>query len=95
MNHYEITERDVKSQTKSYLDLKGIDHFHILQGLGCYPGIPDRIMLYQGKTWMLEIKKPKGKLSPKQIDFQAMCERNGVPYVVVRSIEDLMEVIDG
>ena len=54
-------ETDLKSAVKQYLDLKGIFNYHLLQGLGAYKGLPDRVMHYKEKVHYLEIKKPKGK----------------------------------
>jgi hypothetical protein len=36
-----------------------------------------------------EVKRPGCKQSKKQIKFEARCLRNGVPYIVVYSVEDI------
>jgi hypothetical protein len=90
-----ITEADIKNQVKDYLSLKGYFHFPILQGLGAYKGIPDRIAIKDGRVLFLEIKKPVGwKQSDDQKDFQADIERSSGEYVLIRCLEDLMRVID-
>lgn len=38
-----VSENDVKAIVKDYLDIKGIFHFHNLQGMGSYLGVPDRM----------------------------------------------------
>lgn len=90
-----ITEADIKNQVKDYLSLKGYFHFPILQGLGAYKGIPDRIAIKDGRVLFLEIKKPVGwKQSDEQEDFQADIEGSKGEYILVRCLEDLMKVID-
>ena len=89
----ELTENDIKQQVKDYLAARGIFNYYLLQGMGAYKGVPDRIAHINGKVHYLEIKKPKGKLSPYQVAFKEQCERDGVPYHAIYQIEDLMEVI--
>ena len=88
-----LSENDVKRQVKDYLAARGIFNFFLLQGMGAYKGVPDRIAHINGVAHYLEIKKPGGKLSPHQIAFRDQCERDGVPYHEIYCIEDLMEVI--
>lgn len=89
-----INETHIKGQVRDYLAIKGIFNYHILQGMGAYKGIPDRIMHYKGKVVYLEIKKPKGKLSEHQLTFQQQCEDEDIDYLVIRSIEDLEEFLN-
>ncbi|MCK4339957.1 MAG: VRR-NUC domain-containing protein [Candidatus Cloacimonetes bacterium] len=88
-----ITENNVKKLVKDYLDIKGYFHFSILQGLGAYKGIPDRIAVKNGKTIYIEVKKPGGKQSEHQVEFQANIENAGGEYILVRCLEDLIEGI--
>ena len=91
---YEPTETDIKRQVKDYLKLKGVFHYHNLQGLGCYPGLPDMCLHLKDRVVYLEIKTPKGKLSMAQQLFKWQCEVDGIQYWVVRSVEDLEEKIN-
>jgi Holliday junction resolvase len=86
-----ITENDVKKQVKQYLSLKGWFHFHILQGLGAYKGIPDRIAIKDNRVLFIEVKKPTGVQSDDQITFQQNIEYQGGEYLLVRKLEDLQE----
>lgn len=86
-----ITESMVKSQVKDLLDASGIFHYHVLQGLGCYPGLPDRVMHLGGHVVYLEIKKPTGALSENQTKFQDQCSSDDVEYWVIRDVEDLQK----
>ena len=82
-------ETAIKKQIKDYLDVKKIWYFYIVQGLGAYKGIPDLFVVYEGKTYALEIKTEKGRLSEHQERFKEHYESNGGTYLVVRSIDDL------
>jgi Holliday junction resolvase len=88
-----ITENNVKRLTKDYLDIKGYFHFHILQGLGAYKGIVDRIAVKNGKVIFIEIKKPGGKQSEHQVKFQNDLERAGGEYILIECFEDLINKI--
>lgn len=87
-----ITENDIKRQCKDYLSAKGYFHFHILQGMGSYKGIPDIIAIKDNRVLFLEIKRPTGKQSEYQKAFQQNIEDHGGEYLLVKCVEDLMEV---
>lgn len=89
-----ITENDIKNQVKDYLSLRGYFHFPILQGLGAYRGIPDRIAIKGGKVLFLEIKRPGGKQSEYQKQFQSEIEGQGGEYYVIKCLEDLTKAIE-
>jgi len=89
-----ISENDVKRQVKDYLNLKGYFHFHILQGLGAYRGIPDIIAIKNNRVLFLEIKRPGGKQSDYQKQFQANIEGQGGEYYIIKSLQDLIKVIE-
>jgi len=91
---YKISENDIKRQVKNYLDIKGYFHFHILQGLGAFRGIPDMIAIRKGRVIFLEIKKPGGKLSEHQQRFKETMERVGGEYYVVRSLEEIIKILE-
>jgi len=55
-----IAEADIKNQVKDYLSLKGYFHFHILQGLGAFKGVPDRIAVKDGEV--TGYQKIRGKM---------------------------------
>lgn len=91
-----ISENDVKHQVKQYLDLKGWFNFHLLAGLGAYPGLPDRVAIKGGRTLYLEIKKPiGGKQSENQKLFQENIEKAEEEYILVKCLEDLIKVVEG
>ena len=88
-----ISENDVKKQAKQYLTLMGWFHFHILQGLGAFIGIPDIIALKAGRVLFLEIKKPGGKLSPGQIIFRDMILSHRGEYYKIDGLDRLIDII--
>ena len=88
-----ISENDIKRAVKDYLSIRGYFHFHILQGLGAYKGIPDIIAIKNNRVLFLEIKRPKGKQSEHQKNFQLFIEGHGGEYYIVRSLDDLIKII--
>ena len=90
-----VTETKVKKQIKEYLYIEQaagrLFHFHILQGLGCFAGSPDRVLILpKGITIWLEVKKVMGKMSPAQKNFREQCQNFGHHYLVVFSVDDLI-----
>ena len=87
-------ETDLKSIIKEYLLIKGVFSYPLLQGIGSYKGLPDRVMHTFGGVHYLEIKRPKGRLSPYQEAFKDQCKADEIPYHVIKSLEDLQEIIE-
>ena len=88
-----ISENDVKRQVKDYLSIKKYYHFPILQGLGAKRGIPDIIAIKNNRVLFLECKRPGGKQSDYQKQFQADIEGHGGEYYTVKSLDDLIKII--
>lgn len=55
-------------------------------------GIPDIIVIVNGKFVGLEVKRPKTYQSEAQKEFEYECKKNGGEYYVVRSIDDVMKI---
>jgi len=90
-----ISEDDIKNQVKDYLDLKGYFHFPLLAGMGSSKGIPDRIAIKNGRVYFIECKKPiGGKQSNDQIKFQQNIEKEKGKYILVKSLEDIIEALN-
>jgi len=89
-----ISENEIKKQVKDYLNITGWFNFHILQGMGAYKGIPDRIAAKNGKVLFIEVKKLGGKQSDYQKSFQEMIEKAGGIYILVNDLNDLIKAID-
>ena len=88
-----ITEANVKDQVKDYLSLKGYFHFPILQGLGAFKGVPDRIAVKDGRVLFIEVKRPGGRQSVDQIIFQNEIGIAGGEYILITCFEDLINKI--
>ena len=82
-------ENLVKAECKDWLGYNGFFQFPILQGLGCYPGIPDTIIVKAGIVLFNEYKGPKGKQSPGQVKFEQDLTEHGGLYLISRGYEDI------
>lgn len=57
------------------------------------PGLPDAVVFYQGRVWLMEVKQKAGKLKPAQVRFQA--KWTGPAVHIVRSVEDAIAMLSG
>ena len=56
-------------------------------------GVPDIMCLWRGAITLLEIKSPKGRLTPSQIDYHATALNVGVKVHVVHTpLEGLIAI---
>jgi len=91
-----ISENEIKHQVKQYLSIKGYFHFHLLAGMGCYPGLPDRIAIKDGQVYFIEVKKPVGsKHNDNQKEFKKRIEKEKGIYLLVKNLEDLIKGLEG
>jgi len=68
----------------------------ILGLIGLLAGCSDLVILLQGgKSLYVEIKKPKEKQSPEQIEFQARIENLSHTYLLWRSLDDCIDYFKG
>jgi len=79
---------------KDYLSIKGWFSFPLTAGMGSYKGICDRISIKNGRVLFIECKRPGGKQSDHQRQFQNDIWFKGGHYILVKCIEDLIEAID-
>lgn len=84
-----MKESEIRKQIQDYLQLKGWFTFYILQGLGSYRGAPDLIAAKNGEALFIEVKRPGGRQSDYQEEFQRNIEAAGCRYILARGIEDL------
>ena len=62
-----------------------------MQALGALEGVADLTLACAAPgpcLAYLEVKAPDGELTPAQIQFRALVEGMGIPYAIVRSIDD-------
>ena len=62
---------------------------------GAKKGIPDIWVILQGKTIGLEVKTATGRQSKEQKEIEERFKKNGAEYYIVRSLDDVKEVING
>lgn len=60
--------------------------FHVDQINGA--GIPDLLVSRHGSQWLIEIKRPKGKYTAKQVIWRSRFQ--GPPPLVLRTVEEAM-----
>ena len=67
--------------------------------MGVRPGVPDLCLLFPGgRTIFLELKAPKGKLSPHQADWIKATNAMGYTTLIVRDVHmvvGLVKIITG
>ena len=63
--------------------------------MGMKPGVSDLEIWIGEKTVYAEIKTPVGKQSTHQKKFEQRCVDHGREYVVLRSVEDAMIMLEG
>lgn len=91
---FKPTETIIKNQIKDYLAIQRIFNYPITQGLGSTPGLPDRVFHYKGRAGYIEVKTSKGRLSQYQLGFQEQCHKDGIPYIVARSVTDVAAALE-
>lgn len=64
--------------------------FHVDRVSGA--GIPDLLVSRHGSMWLIEIKRPKGKYTAKQIQWRSQFQ--GPPPRVLRTVEDALRFPD-
>ena len=63
--------------------------------LGIKAGCPDLHIVHAGKLFCLELKAPKGTLSPTQVQMIDRLKLCGVPTVVVKSLGEVEQALRG
>ncbi len=58
-------------------------------------GVPDRIVLYKGQCYFVELKRPGKDLRPLQKAVRRKFKKLGFKVYVIDSIESVGEFIDG
>jgi len=61
--------------------------------MGMTPGFSDLVVGWQGRMFCMEVKSQSGDQSDRQRDFAAWCASCGVPYRVVRSLDEAQQVM--
>lgn len=105
-SEYEPTESQVLDAVCQYLDVMGFFFFRVNNNAvydtkrevfrkhpkWAVKGVPDVVVMTNGKVVFVEVKTPKGVLSVDQRAFREMCKQERVPYHVVRCVADIQEI---
>lgn len=59
-----------------------------------FVGFPDIAFFYKDRFGFVEVKSKTGIQSDFQKEFQALCEKAGVPYILARCVEDVQRVVE-
>lgn len=65
-----------------------------LRDAGLVSGVPDLIILKDGRMYCLELKAPKGKLSPSQIITMDRLQHCGAQVAVAKSIDEALVTLE-
>ena len=87
-------ETGEKQAVKDYLSLMRYFHFPLTAGMGSYRGAPDRIAIKCGKVYAIEVKGPKGKLTPYEEGFALAWRASGGIYLH-GTFDDIREGLKG
>lgn len=69
------------------------DHARLttLKKMGLLPGVSDLVILSRGRAYCLEVKTQTGSQSDAQKLFERRCHETGIPYAVVRSVDEAIK----
>ena len=54
-------------------------------------GCPDALVGAHGRSWLVEVKRPKGTLTPAQVEFMASWK--GEKVYVVRDVDEMLKLL--
>jgi hypothetical protein len=66
----------------------------ILKGLGVRAGVPDVIVVKDGRTYALELKSPGGRLTAAQNAAHAALRAAGATVVTSYSLDDAISMLE-
>jgi len=94
LQYFRLKEKDILTYIRKYLRYGGWYVIRIHQGLGSHRGISDLICVKDGVVIFVECKSAKGRLSQDQQTFAENIKKHGGIYLLVRSIDDLVEQLE-
>jgi hypothetical protein len=87
----EIGKAGVEAEFVKAVRLSGGKAFKFVSEMN--RGVSDRIVVYPGQMWFVEVKRKSGKLSPLQIEFQKFITSLGLNHFVVYGLEGIKQFI--
>lgn len=104
-----MKEQDIQNQLAEYLIHKGyltvrinsgmfsigkrFIRAYIIKNSGKSTGMPDLIAFKDGNYLMIEVKKPKGKVSDSQKQFYNLVESFRLKYYIIESLNELEAIL--
>ena len=89
-----MKEKAIEKRIKEYLKtIDGLFYWKVFSGMYCTAGIPDIVICYKGQFIALEVKAPDGKPTALQVATIKRIRKAGGVAEVVRSVEEVREVI--
>ena len=89
-----ITEKDITRWIRHFLKLNDIYHWkHWQGGFTAQNGVSDILGLVNGRFLAIEVKKPGGKLSKKQIEFIEQIRKHGGIAFKAESVKDVIKYL--
>lgn len=101
-DEYDLQCEIVEALNKAWVPVFSVPNHLLKNGLaehkrevkaGFRKGAPDLIAGKDGKSYWLELKTQKGRQSLEQQSFQEIAQNFGAEYRVVRSIEDIKDLL--
>jgi len=65
----------------------------IFKSLGVVAGAPDLLLIFNGRTYALELKTAKGRLSPAQIWTQERMREAGATVATAVGIDEALDIL--
>jgi hypothetical protein len=103
-------EQDIQRAVFQHIAIRGVPNlfaFHpanggyrrpiearILQGQGVRAGVPDVILIHDGRTYALELKVEGGRATAKQLDAIAAMEAAGAYCAVAEGLDRALAVLE-
>lgn len=71
--------------------IKALEYFGASVTKVSMAGVPDLLVGFREKTYLIEVKSDAGKLTPAQVEWHANWK--GAAPIIVRSVEEAMQAI--
>lgn len=65
-----------------------------LKRQGVRAGVSDLILIWKDRVYFIELKTPKGRQTETQKSFQSICLNYGHNYVIIRSLDQFIDMIE-
>jgi hypothetical protein len=65
-----------------------------LKDEGLQTGVPDLVLMYNGKAYGIELKTNTGTLSDKQVKVHESWKKQGIDTFIVRTFEEFKKLIE-